>query len=647
MIDEHIPLVGRVVATERKPNTTHEFHFWTGREAPIGIGSIVKVVAEGQTVYGVVVEGFSYTDLVSPLHDYIGADADPESESRSPSTRPEIRLYSAAVLRREPEEPVQPVPMGAVFLANDHDVVVGLRMDTYVGGERDTGIPLGLYTSGGLEARVYLDADFLLGPEAAHLNITGVSGLATKTSLVEFLLASIFQYMPDSKGSIAAVCFNVKGPDLLFLDQAGDLDDGDLRMYSRLGIPAEPFENVRYYAPYRADGWNLNTLRTHPDLVHNVEPLRWGLKEVMQFSEVLLTRDDLDAKADALIDFIRDRVLDQEFGPRSGHQVMRDHLVRTFHDLENWFDDVLACCEQSGSDRWMTHHTATIRKVRNRLNGIVSRAHGLVVNDDAVSDLPWGELVDRSIYVVDVANVEPEAQDLVFARVVSKLREGLESGTLGVNHVVVFADELNKYASSDGPDTYVRKMLLDISERGRYLGLVLFGAQQFRSQVHRRVVGNCGSAVYGRMDMDELATPAYSVLSPATKTKLASLPKGDLMVRHPHFTQPIFVRFPKPSVMRGRDGIERFPPRQDLPFDDAIALGLRRIDGRVSVNEVKDVIAGRERSEVLDAFHHTQRTRPSDALALFRSRLKKRVTAEVVEATPRSVRVPDDPYSSD
>jgi hypothetical protein len=295
----------------------------------------------------------------------------------------------------------------------------------------------------------------------------------------------------------------------------------------------------------------------------------------------------------------------------------------------------------------MTHHTATIRKVRNRLNGIVSRAHGLVVNDDAVSDLPWGNLEDRSIYVVDVANVEPEAQDLVFARVVSKLREGLEAGTLGVNHVVVFADELNKYASSDGPDTYVRKMLLDISERGRYLGLVLFGAQQFRSQVHRRVVGNCGSAVYGRMDMDELATPAYTVLSPATKTKLASLPKGDLMVRHPHFTQPIFIRFPKPSVMRGRDGIGRFPPRQELPFDDAIALGLRRIDGRISVNEVKDVIAGRERSEVLDAFHHTQRSRPNDALAMFRSRLKKRVEAETVEATQRPVRVPDDPYSSD
>ena len=640
-------LVGRVVATERKPNTTHEFHFWTGREAAIGIGSIVKVVAEGRAIYGVVVEGFSYTDLVSPLHDYIGADENPESESRSPSARPEIRLYTAAVLRREPEEPVQPVPMGAVYLADDQDVVVGLRMDAYVGGERDTGIPLGLYTSGGLEARVYLDADFLLGPEAAHLNITGVSGLATKTSLVEFLLASVFQHMPGSKGSIAAVCFNVKGPDLLFLDQPSDLDEVDLRMYELLGVPARPFGNVRYYAPYRADGWNLNTLRTHADLMQNVEPLRWGLKEVMQFSEVLLTRDDLDAKADALIDFIRDRVLDQTFGPSSGHSVMRDHLVRTFRELEDWFDDVLFCCEQSGSDRWMTHHTATIRKVRNRLNGIVSRAHGLVVNDDAVGDLPWGAFEDRAVYVVDVANVEPEAQDLVFARIVSKLREGLESGTLGVNHVVVFADELNKYAPSDGPDTYVRKMLLDISERGRYLGLVLFGAQQFRSQVHRRVVGNCGSAVYGRMDMDELATPGYSVLSPATKTKLASLPKGDLMIRHPHFTQPIFVRFPRPAVLRGRDGIERFPPRQELPFEDAIAHGLRRIDSSIAVNEVKDLVAGREKSEVLQAFHHTQRSRPRDALSLFRSRLKKKVAAEVVEAPRRPIRVPDDPYASD
>ena len=32
-------------------------------------------------------------------------------------------------------------------------------------------------------------------------------------------------------------------------------------------------------------------------------------------------------------------------------------------------------------------------------------------------------------------------------------------------------------------------------ERGRYLGLVLFSAQQFRSQVQRRVVGNAGWSI--------------------------------------------------------------------------------------------------------------------------------------------------------
>src|SRR5207247_1425800 len=83
---------------------------------------------------------------------------------------------------------------------------------------------------------------------------------------------------------------------------------------------------------------------------------------------------------------------------------------------------------------------------------------------------------------------------------------------------------------------------------------------------HRRVVGNAGTIVFGRMDSDELATPGYQVLSPATKIKLATLPVGELMVRHPHFTQPIFVRFPRPAALRGRDGVERFPPAADLAF---------------------------------------------------------------------------------
>jgi uncharacterized protein len=628
--------VGRVVATELKPSTPHQFHFWTARESPIGIGAIVRVEENGRVVYGVVTDGFASSDLVTPMHAVIGADGDPVAAGSEGTVRAEIRLFTAAVLRQMPEEPLQPVPLGSVWLASDADVVLALRMDAYTRGDRATGIPVGLYAGGGSEAPVYLDCDFLLGPEAAHLNITGVSGLATKTSAVEFLLSSIFQTFPAHKGSVAAVCFNVKGPDLCFLDQPASLNAEDLRQYARLGLRPEPFENVRYYAPLKPDGVNLNSLRTNEALAGNTEPLVWGLREVLDYAEVVLNRDDIDAKADAFIDFLAERVVGREYVD----EMLRgkSFQVQSFADLDEFFRAIFDFMEAMGrgSEVWRTHHVATIRKVRNRLSNISTRSKGLVTDDGVANDLPWGRFEDRSVHVVDVAGLDPLAQDLVFARVVSKLREHLERRDLGVDHVVVFVDELNKYAPADGPDTYVRKMLLDLSERGRYLGLVLFSAQQFRSQVQRRVVGNAGTGIYGRMDMDELAMPAYTTLSPATKIKLATLPKGELMLRHPHFTQPIFVKFPRPAVLNSREGIERFPPAAELPFEDAVARQMRRLDRRVSADAVRELIHGRREEDVRRALAATRRERPADAYAFFTACLGRRVGGEVA-ATRRGI----------
>ncbi len=624
--------IGRVVATELKPSTPHQFHFWTARESPIGIGAIVRVEENRRVVYGVVTDGFAYSDLVTPMHAVIGADGDPVAAGTEGTVRAEIRLFTAAVLRQMPEEPLQPVPLGSVWLASDADVVLALRMDSYTQGERATGIPVGLYAGGGSEAPVYLDCDFLLGPEAAHLNITGVSGLATKTSAVEFLLSSIFQTFPAHKGSVAAVCFNVKGPDLCFLDQPASLNAEDLRQYARLGLRSEPFENVRYYAPLKPDGVNLNSLRTNEALSGNTEPLVWGLREVLDYAEVVLNRDDIDAKADAFIDFLAERVVGREYAD----EMLRGKSfhVQSFADLDEFFRAIFDFMEAMGrgSEVWRTHHVATIRKVRNRLSNISTRSKGLVTDDGVANDLPWGHFEDRSVHVVDVAGLDPLAQDLVFARVVSKLREHLERRDLGVDHVVVFVDELNKYAPVDGPDTYVRKMLLDLSERGRYLGLVLFSAQQFRSQVQRRVVGNAGTGIYGRMDMDELAMPGYTTLSPATKIKLATLPKGELMLRHPHFTQPIFVKFPRPAVLNSREGIERFPPAAELPFEDAVARQMRALDRRVSADAVRALIEGRREEDVRRALAATRRERPADAYAFFTACLGRRVGGEVVAA---------------
>jgi len=638
--------VGRVIATEALPASPHQFHFWTATDTDLGIGAIVRVDDDGgRTVYAVVTDAKAYSDLASPLHEVVAAEGDPKGLT-APTHRAEIRLWTAAVLRHVPEEPLQPVPLAEVRVADVADVEMALRMDGFVRSESPTGIPIGVYRAAGLQAPVFMDADFVLGPESAHLNISGVSGLATKTSAVEFLLCSIFQHFPKDKGSVAAICFNVKGPDLCFLDQPAQLGREDREMYDVLGIDPVPFDPVHYYAPFKADGANLNTLRTHEDLIGSVTPLVWGLREVLDYHEVLLSRDDIDAKSDAFLDFLADRVVDKEFRDEWGNT----HRVSSFADLERLFRAIFDGLELAGrGDIWRTHHIATIRKVRNRLLNISTRCRGLVTDDGSVSDLPFGDFGDRAVYVVDVAGMDQLGQDLVFTRIVSKLREHLERRDLGVDHIIVFVDELNKYAPADGPETYVRKMLLDISERGRYLGLVLFAAQQFRSQIHRRVVGNAGTAMFGRMDMDELATPGYQVFSQATKIKLATMPKGELMVRHPHFTQAVFVRFPRPAVLSGPEGIKRFPPQADISFQDAIVRQLTALDRSIAPATLRDLIADHHELDVRRAFLATKRTRPQDVLSYFTATLPKVVRREPTSRGNEPVtplRVTDDPYAS-
>ena len=123
--------LGRVVATERQPNTPHQFHFWTAIDSPVGIGTIVRVDGAhpvgGQIhhVYGVVVEGFSYTDVQSPLFDVIGHDGDPTRPSFSPTDRAEVRVYTAAVLRHV-RDGLMTVPRGQTLLNNPRHEVPAL-----------------------------------------------------------------------------------------------------------------------------------------------------------------------------------------------------------------------------------------------------------------------------------------------------------------------------------------------------------------------------------------------------------------------------------------------------------------------------------------------------------------------------------------
>jgi len=616
-------LIGRVVGTERQPNTAFQFNFWAHPNAPVGIGTLVVVESAERKVWGVVVEGYGYNDVQNPMYDFLGSEANPETQA--PTERPEIRVYSAAVLRHEPENLVQPVPIAPVFLAGEQDVIMALRMDAIPTERR---IPVGVYESSGLQAPVYVDSDFLLGPEAGHLNVTGTSGLAAKTSTIEFILQSIFQTF---RKSVAVICFNVKGGDLLFLDQppAHQLNEMELEMYRRLGVKPEPFQRVEYFAPFMPDRVNLATLRTNPALTANVKPLLWGLREVMRFTEVLVNKDDIDVKADAFLQFLRQRAIEpgrfQFNEEETQYDLPSEVSVTNFAELAAWFDYVLQFAEGKNKQSWRGHAIATIRKIHNRLANLTTRFAGLVAESAEIFDLPWGQFEDRTLYVIDVAQISSEAQDLIFTRMVAELRERMERRDLGVDTVIVVVDELNQYAPAYQRDTYVLRTLREICSRGRYLGLVLFGAQQFRSQVDKQVVGNCSTSFYGRIEMEELAQNVYQIFDPAVKEKMGALAPGELLVRHPHFTQPVFVKFPRPAVMRGQDGLQAFAPAKPEPLERAVWRNLHELDKAIQPNQVADLIArtappnGRPNTDaVIRALHTVMQERPAPGEVLKR-----------------------------
>src|SRR6266516_1352674 len=137
--------------------------------------------------------------------------------------------------RFEPEVFVPPLPGLTAYRARGKDRDEALYFD-----QMERRLPAGLSRDG---EPVFLDLDFLDGSRGAHVNISGVSGVATKTSYALFLLYALF-HSPLLGGlgvNTKAIVFNVKGEDLMWLDRPNArLDEEARREYERLGLPAGP-----------------------------------------------------------------------------------------------------------------------------------------------------------------------------------------------------------------------------------------------------------------------------------------------------------------------------------------------------------------------------------------------------------------------
>ena len=125
-------------------------------------------------------------------------------------------------------------------------------------------------------------------------------------------------------------------------------------------------------------------------------------------------------------------------------------------------------------------------------------------------------------------------------------------------------DELNKYAPRSGWSP-IQDVLLDIAERGRSLGVCLFGAQQTASEVERRVVANAALKVVGRLDPAEAERGEYGFLTRTARVRATILQPGSMIVSQPEIPIPILLRFPFPAWATRRDEASQpVPDEHDL-----------------------------------------------------------------------------------
>jgi hypothetical protein len=538
--------IGRVVTSEDSPATAHEFHFWTAEtEAArnLDIGHIVAAEAEDATAVAVLDDPRRYSDLQSFLDDFYAYDGDPALDALS--ERVEILVFRARVLatkhRSEKKKSKRPVRTGPVHFATSEAIGFALGSDNFSG----TPIPMLLHENGnerdGTPQRtpLFADADYLLGPEAGHLNITGMSGLSTKTSHALFTISSV-------DGTVRA---------------------GDLRVK------------------------DLNTLRNARGEDSCVYPIVWDLEDVLPHAGRIFDPTDYDDKFKGFVEFLR------------------SDRVRTMRGFHAKIDEAFEYFEESESSYWQGHHQATVAKVRNRFGVLPSKCAGLLVHgrveygDSPQVDGPFG---DREMRVVDLAHLSGVPQDLVVTKVINSVWEMAEQGRLGVDKLVIFVDELNKYAPSGAKSSSLKDTLVDISARGRHLNLTLFGAQQFRSKVDDEVVGNAATSLYGRIGDEELTNSSYRSFSQTTREELLQLEKGRLLLRHAHYAVPVFGRFPRPPVLMGRQGTDIFGGVEVDPARSVLAV-MRNLPGKVpAITAVRSDIEGVSREQVEEALDMVQ-----------------------------------------
>jgi hypothetical protein len=469
-----------------------------------------------------------------------GSDVFLISDGVLPARTQEIAEVSTT--RVEPEIYVPPRPGGIVRRATGQERDRALYFD-----QMTNQVPVGRGRDG---SPIYVNMEFLDGTRGAHVSISGISGVATKTSFALFLLHSIFR--SGALGARAvnakALVFSVKGEDLLFLDQANVHLDDDLRaQYAVLGLPAEPFASAGFWAPPIPDdqtGRPNVTGRTS-----GVDAFWWTPKEFCEqqlLPYVFADAEDERQQYTIVIHQVANRLrFDAEAYGDQGAVRIGGRVVTTYEDLIDLIIERLT--DDDTRQEWAgpVTGTGTVNAFVRRLRSSLRPLSAIIRADLAGTPRRAISTQDQQVTVVDLHSLHERAQRFVVGVVLAaETARKEDAGPGGLLFTMI--DELNKYAPREGASP-IKDVLLDIAERGRSLGIILIGAQQTASEVERRIVSNSAIRVVGRLDSAEAGRPEYGFL-PASQRLRATIAKpGAMFVSQPQIPVPLAIEFPFPA----------------------------------------------------------------------------------------------------
>jgi hypothetical protein len=504
--------------------------FWigVGERALVQLDDVVVVEAPGP---------IAFFGVVSEVRKrYEGATFETDAFRARDGTLPVEVSYAAhvQVTRIDPEVFAPPHPGTEVRLLSGEAFQRALHVD-----RMERRLPIGAARSG---EPLFANVDFLDGTRGAHASISGISGVATKTSYATFLLYSLFH--SDALGSDAAnaraLIFNVKGEDLLWLDRPNRrLDEAGRASYARLGLEAGPFESAGFFAPPRRHGDLLM-----PDVGsrhEGIEPFAWTARDFARDRHLHFAfADGADPKNQLSFLIARvERVLERaarEGDPNDPGFSLDGVRIDSFEALVDHLDsDALDAMAPRAAD-------GTRDALRRRLHGVAHHI-GHLIRGDRSRGVDW---MKHQVTVVDLHALHSTAQMFVAGVLLKRLLEDKELQGTARPLVFVVLDELNKYAPRSGYSP-IGEILLDVAERGRSLGVSLFGAQQTASEVERRVVANASLRIVGRLDAAEAERDEYRFLTSVARRRATMLSPGSMIVTQPEVPVPLLVQFPFPA----------------------------------------------------------------------------------------------------